>query len=935
MSRTWLRWSPQCAAMLLLVAAGAPSCSSLRAQDTAGFGVSVSGRIFDAASAQSLAQAVVTLEGTPNSTTSDSEGRYRLDGVPAGPQVIRVIRIGYAPVRKAIIVPATGALTVDIAMAKSALNLPDVTVTADPVGRARGELGTASVIEREAIKNQAAVSLQGLLELVPGVTLQPPGLDGVQQIGLRSVPISGGSAGTGRAQPGASELASFGTQIVLDGVPVSNNANLQSLGPRGELSFSTAAGGGIDLRRLPASTIERVEVIRGIPSARFGDLTQGAVLVDTRAGRVDPELLVLLDARTIEASLVGGTSLGRFHTGSGTFDLTRTRVAPGQTDDESYRFAFQAAHRLERPGLVLDTRFDAFQLVQDRPESQLAPGIESHSRDNGFRVSERMRWDFGPRSRLEWTAALDVSRQRGMSRDNKLRAAQPFTNRLAEGTQVGKFIGGVYNARVDVQGDPRSLYSRLELVAQPGWLGAGETFRAGTELRREWNAGPGVLFDIEFPPQSNFNGVNGYDRPRRFDLIPPMVTSAFYADERVNWPLGREANLAVQGGVRLELLHAGRTWFSGVRDHLLQPRLNIELAPTRWFRLRAGAGRLAKAPALGSLYPGLQYYDLVNVNYYANNPAERLAVLTTRIVDATNPKLGYSRADKLEAGFEASLAPGAEIVFTAFRERVTGAVGTVAEPIFFLRDLFRIVDSTTGTGRPPDYEVPAYATDTVPVLIDRPSNNLTVASSGVELIATVPEIPLLRTRLAIQGSYLKDRLDNADLEFSRNFSDFQLSNFIPRSPYWVGATRTGDRLLLTSRLIHQQPRAGLVVTGTVQFTLRETRRNLGSTDTLSFAGYITRAGVLVPVPEADRALPQYRDLREPRGGLLTDPQKGPVDWLFSLQVAKTIPGGGRLSFYAFNAFDRVGSYGGRTTTPRLFPPARFGLQVTMPVIAWR
>jgi hypothetical protein len=522
-----------------------------------------------------------------------------------------------------------------------------------------------------------------------------------------------------------------------------------------------------------------------------------------------------------------------------------------------------------------------------------------------------------------------------MSRDNKLRAAQPFTNRLTEGTQVGKFIGGVYNATVEVEGDPRALYNRLELAAQHGWFGAEGNLRVGTELRREWNAGPGLLFDIEFPPQSGFNGVNGYDRPRRFDLIPPIVTTAVYVDERFTWPMGREAHIAVQGGLRLDLMHSGRTWLSGARDRLLQPRLNVELAPSRWFRVRAGAGRLAKTPSLASLYPGAQYYDLVNVNHYANDPAERLAVLTTRIVDPTNVHLGFSRADKLEVGFEASLAPGTDIGFTLFRDRISGAIGTVAEPIALQRELFRIVDSTTGTGRPPEFETPAYATVAVPVLIDRPSNNLTLTTTGVELIATIPELPGLRTRVAVQGAYLRNRQESAGIEFGNGFSEFQLAEFIPRSPYWTGVTRTGDRFLLTSRLIHQQAEAGLVITGTFQLTLRETRQNLGSADTLSFAGYITRDAELVSVPEVERGHPQYQDLRQPRSGLLTDPQKGPVDWLFSLQVAKTLPGGGRLSFYAFNAFDRIGNYGDAATTPRLFPPARFGLEVTMPVIVWR
>ncbi len=914
---------------LLWLGAGA---GSLLAQ-----GPAVSGRVLDLDSRAPLGQATVSIEGFTLSTNSDNEGRYQLQNVPPGPQVLRVIRIGYAPSRQSVVIPPSGTLVVDLLMTRSALNLPGVTVTADPISRATGELGTASVIDREAIRNQAATSLQGILELLPGVVLQPPGLESVQQFGLRGIPVSPGNAtSVGASQPNAGELASFGTQIVLDGVPASNNANLQTLGPRGELAFATSAGGGIDLRRIPASTIERVEVIRGVPSARFGDLSQGAILVETRAGRINPEVQALADPRSIQASLVGGSGFSAKQTGSGSFDVTRTRVAPGRTDDASYRFAAQLAHRYERGRVTLDTRLDGYQLVQDIPEVDQFPGIESHSRDRAIRVSERARFGLGSSSRVEWTGAFELTRQRSMSRNNLLRAAEPFTNRLTEGTQVGKFIGGVYNAQVDVEGDPRFLYHRVELIAQPHRLSRNEIFRAGVELRREWNAGPGLLFDVEFPPQSTFNGVNGYDRPRRFDSLPPLVTTGLYLDDRETWSLGSEGTISIQGGVRMDLLHEGSTWLSGVRSSALQPRLNIEIAPRRWLRLRAGAGRLAKLPSLTQLYPEAQYYDLVNVNYYANDPAERLAVLTTRILDPTNPGLGFSRTTKLEAGFEASLGR-AEMAFTAFRDRTSDAVGTISTPSALYRDLFQIVDSTRATGRPPSYEPVPYATDTVPALIDRPSNNLTMQVTGAELTAILPELRGTGTRLAVSGSYLKTRVENTGVEFGSalTFSEFQLTGFIRRTPYWEGTIRTGDRLLLTTRLIHQQAPAGLIITGTIQLTLRETRQDLGSTDSLSFAGYLTRSGELVPVPAEQRSAPEYQDLRIPRGGLLVDPQRGPVDWLFSLQVAKTLPAGGRLSFYAFNAFDRRGNYGGAQTTPRLYPAARFGLEVTMPIAGSR
>ena len=290
----------------------------------------VTGRVTDASNGQPLHGAIASIEGTIRVTATDPSGRFRLAGVPPGPQVLRVVAVGYAPVRRPVTVPPSGEVAADIFMARSALTLPSIVVTADVASRARGELGTASVIAEDAIRNQTAASVAGLLELVPGAVLQPPGLDAVQQFAIRSVPVSVGAGGQGAdaANPSANQLASFGTQIVFDGVPLSNNANLQTLGPRTEQFFSSSAGGGIDLRRLPATTIERLEVIRGLPSVRFGDLTQGVILVETRAGAVDPEVRLRANTRTLEGSLVGGRSLGGHHFATTTLDLARTAIAP-------------------------------------------------------------------------------------------------------------------------------------------------------------------------------------------------------------------------------------------------------------------------------------------------------------------------------------------------------------------------------------------------------------------------------------------------------------------------------------------------------------------------------------------------------------------------------------------------------------------------------
>lgn len=906
-------------------------------------GATVTGRVVDQETGVPIANALVSIEGTDLVVRSGADGRYRLERVPAGPQVIRVRLIGYASSRVTVSVPADGVVERDLAIAAQALRLEGVVVTADPLGRAGGEVATATVIDREAIRHVTATSLSGVLEHVPGVPIQQPGLDDLEQFALRSVPTTG--AGTKyTALPGgtpASDLASFGTLIVLDGVPESNNANLHSLGPRGELSLISSAGGGIDLRRIPASTLERIEVVRGIPSVRWGDLTQGAVIVETRAGEIAPELQAQYDARTGAVAGVGGRRFGAAQTGTFTIDFTGTRTAPGRSEDYAYRVDGQIMHQARLgltagrtelvPRLRLDTRLEFFQLFDDRPEDpNTGRNYASQTRDRGVRLRERAFLQLRSDTRLLLAGSVTRTQQRGWSWRDLSRTAQPFTDRLTEGRQEGYYVIGSYRSDVTVEGNPSMLYGRLELEADRYWLGVPHDLVLGLELRREGNSGPGVQFDIETPPQSTFNGVNGWDRPRSNDDVPAMAASALYLDDRVRVPLGG-MRLTAQAGLRLDLLHRGGTVFGAVRDAVVQPRVTVELAPAPWLRFRSGWGRTAKLPPQAMLYPAPQYYDVVNVNYFANDPVERLAVLTTSILDPTNPDLGFSRGTKAEVGIEVGL--GASVVtLVAFQDRIDGGVGYRNEPVTLLREHYTLTDSVLGNGIKPDIIEPAEYADTVPVLLMRPDNVLHQRNRGLELTAFLPEIPLLRTRIQVTGAWIETKqwADGRYYGTAVNFSDFQLRETDPRTPYWDQATEVGERALVLYRLIHHQPRAGLIFTATIQHNIHDEIYDVAATDTLAFLGYLTRAADHVEVLPAERGLDTYRDLRLPRSGLLIEPAAAGADWMMSVQVSKTLPFEGRLSFWAFNLLDRLGLRNveaGQKSRP--YGSVRVGLEVSL------
>ncbi|MGI8496687.1 MAG: TonB-dependent receptor [Gemmatimonadaceae bacterium] len=908
-------------------------------------GIPITGVVRDASSGAPLVGAIVRLEEGDHTAVTDSTGSYRLTGALPGPQILLVRRIAYAPHRLPITVPAAGTLTVDVRMPRVALTLEKVVVTADATARAHGELGTASVIGQDAIANQTAASLAQILELVPGVPLSAPGLDGTQQISLRAAPAVFPSG------QGTSSLGSFGTLIILDGVPLSNNANLQSAGARSEIGVPTSAGGGIDLRRIPASTIERVEVIRGIPSARYGDLTQGAIVVDTRAGAVRPELLARYDPRTLEVSAVGGRAVGDAQTATLTADVAQTKLAPGVRDDEVTRFDLTLAHRAtlrrapgaadEQAGLVLDSRLEVFRLEQNSPEQPtVRPGATSFNRDHGLRLIERLRLGAADERHLQLSLALDHTTQNSGASQLKSRGALPFTDRLVEGRAIGHYLGGQYRATETLDGVPWLLYGRAESEFRSRRLDFDHRARLGAELRREWNSGPGYQFNIEFPPQTNFNGVNGFDRPRRYDAVPPMATSALYVDDRAVRELGAGVWLEAQAGLRLETLHSGSTWLSGARNAVLQPRLNVQLSPTPWLRLRGGAGRTAKSPSLDQLDPARQYYDVVNVNWYTNDPAGRLAVLTTSIRDPRNRNLGFAISDKRELGVEADLGQtGAALSLVGFSDKLSRGFGVRSLPGFLLREHFQLSDSSTTSGRPPQIIEPASSVDTVPILIDQPANNIALASRGLELTLSTPVLPLVRTKVELQGAYISSEFTfhGLDVGVGTDFGSFQ-QGITRRLAYWDGFSRVGERALLTTRLVHHEPELGLIVTGTFQHTFHERMHDITTGDTLSFAGYLTRSGELVAVPAASRGDPQYADIRRARVGVLTNPDVRAPDWVFSLQVSKTLPLEGKLSFYAWNAFDRLGTFAGATLAGRLYAPVRFGADVTIPfaaLTAWR
>ena len=127
-------------------------------------------------------------------------------------------------------------------------------VTAAAFPAQEGEVSAnVTIITREDIERQQAVTVSEILTQVPGLHVDESGARG----GLSSVYIRGGDPNF--------------TAIMIDGIPINDPTN--------------ARGGSVDLSSLTPENIERIEVVRGPASSLYGsDPMAGVINIVTRRG---------------------------------------------------------------------------------------------------------------------------------------------------------------------------------------------------------------------------------------------------------------------------------------------------------------------------------------------------------------------------------------------------------------------------------------------------------------------------------------------------------------------------------------------------------------------------------------------------------------------------------------------------------------------------
>ena len=392
----------------------------------------VSGKVIDADDGSPLEVVNITFENNSFWAVTDLQGKFSLQ-LKDGEYHYEVSYLGYETVKGVVKVSGKDISNLNIKLQATSLALSEVTVTAK-----QQAMGSSSVIDKTALQHLQPKTIEDMLQLTPGSITQNPDLNSIGQAYIREI--------------GGSNNNAMGTSIVLDGAPISNDAAMMAFstatGGTADRSGQSTTGKGVDLRTISPDNVESIEVIRGIPSAEYGNLTSGAVIVKTKKGSTPWEI----KGKTDPNSKMG-------YIGKGFTLSTGTTVNVSADYSSSYsdiRFRADGYERINgslglsqtffstRP-LSVNFKASYFQnlnTVRTDPQAQYAE--RSKSDNKGVRLILNGDWNLKAAliSNLSYNVSFNYSHQRDTERDFKILKSgmQPVAFSTEEGEHVAPFL---------------------------------------------------------------------------------------------------------------------------------------------------------------------------------------------------------------------------------------------------------------------------------------------------------------------------------------------------------------------------------------------------------------------------------------------------------------------------------------------------------------
>jgi enhancing lycopene biosynthesis protein 2 len=858
-----------------------------------------------------VASAAVSLNDYSMVVYTGQDGRFAFARVPEGNTGIVIKFLGKLTIEERIAV--TRDLELSFVLQEDNFWLEEVNVTAEQKKSGRS---TAARVSRKAMEHLQANSLADVLSLLPGGLIQERNLNYAAQVNIRTAVES--------------NMNALGVSIVTDGMPLSNNANLQALNPTvagGTAALTTGASpsGGTDLRSLSTDNVESIEVINGIPSVEYGDVTSGVVMITSKSGVEPLRVTARANQNVYEFSVGKGFRVGeREGTLNASFNYARNIKNPVS----SYHYYQRSTGKLIYSNLLLDNQWrtrTSLDLIHGQDKQSENPDDKIYRRaSNGKELGLRFNTNgsFIPHANglfrsFTYTLSAGYVAKDSYSQENYSSANAPYSMTTTNGAVLSNrpntaiydengqaitriapadaalyaiYLPSAYFGQYTIEGRELSLFGKGAFTFFKASGAVANRLLLGADFKVDKNYGAGKRFDPTTPPYRNLSALNATFRTRAYRDIPSVRQAGGFIEENFTLRLGAR-QLLVQAGLRYDYMSIAHGTFS--------PRFNasVDIIPDV-LTLGGGYGITAKAPTLLYLYPEKAYFEYININELTDESIpeeERVFVTTTRALNVSTAGLETAINKRGEIGLDLRVGRS-RLNVTAFRDRMDNGYS---------------LGQTVATFSPFTYKAYAREDDhfklsgMAPVLSAyyAPTNNLVLHTDGLEFDLNLGRFPAIRTAFSVNGAWLRTK------SYDKGYYIYDpavtsLMNRTHVALYERGLyKRNYERFSTAARVTHNVPGLGFVVTLTGQTIWSDANwYDIGNTATPE--KYISvNDGKVYPFNPPDAGKDEFKSLLMNTNDKLKIKEyvSSPV-FCFNVNITKEIGRLARLSFFANNMF---------------------------------
>lgn len=492
----------------------------------------ISGKVLDAKSKKAIEFATVWIEGTGIGTITDINGHFLLPHLSEGSYDLVIRCLGYTESKRNV--SLTSNTEVVIYLSELSMALDEVTITAEK----NVQEATTYTLNQTALDHLQSVCVTDALSLLPGGQTS------------KYKTLTSGQVVTLRGETQEMGNPDFGTVVEMDGVRLSSNAT----------ALTTE---GTDLRNVGYHHIEKIDVITGVPSVEYGDLTNGVVKIVTKKGKSPLQADIAIRPHIQSYALNKGIDLGGKR---GVVNLSYERAR--SVSDLASPFTSYTRNAL---GIKYSNTFHYASdrsLLMDLSLNGNLGGLDSESDPDAFKETYTKKRDYALwsslsfqylihsawLSNLQWGLTFAYSDKQSEVKANKSSSsALPALHT----TEEGYFVASKYEENpsspilllptgywyVTTYTDNRpvsySAYVKAKWTHKRGAVT--NNILLGSDIKSEGNLGRGEYYtDLSVAPDW---------REYRYDKLPYMTNWSLFAEEDLSIKF-KHSSLNLRAGVR-------------------------------------------------------------------------------------------------------------------------------------------------------------------------------------------------------------------------------------------------------------------------------------------------------------------------------------------------------------------------------------------------